>query len=137
MNIKSKDTIKWDGGVAPELIHYKGIVTWIDFHTRELGVALLAPKAMRGGYKVIRLDTEGLTVTESFTPATFKQNLSDISTDELRAEIEEIRLSRKGMGKLVTKRRGGRVPKAPVSPAMKAVAKLSAADLDKILNEGK
>ncbi len=129
MNLKSKDTITWKE-TSGEM--YKGVVTWLDFHTRELGVSLIAPKDVRGGYKVIPIETKGLRVIESFTPNTFKQNLSQVSTDDLRLEMEEIRKSRKGMGTMV-KRRKTRTSKVPLTEGQKQVAKLSAAELNKIL----
>lgn len=120
--MKVKDTIEFNSGVPATL--YKGVVTWIDSRTRELGVALIAPKQVRGGCLVIDIDEAKPEVVESYIPHTFRQDLSDLSEKDLRAEIEEIRESRSARKRTTTRKQS--IPKS------KGMAQLSALSSDKL-----
>lgn len=124
--MKVKDTIEFKSGVPPTL--YKGVVTWMDRRARELGVALISPKDVRGGCMVIDMDTSQAEVVEEYVPRTFRQDLSAVSEDDLRAELKEIRESRGA------RKRRSIVTKQP--KAIKQLSLLSDDVINKIL-EGK
>lgn len=121
--MKVKDVIEFKSGVPATL--YKGVVTWIDRHARELGVALISPKDVRGGCMVIDMDTSQVEVVEEYVPRTFRQDLSRVSEDDLRAEIKEIRESRGA------RKRRKVIVKQP--KAIKQLSLLSDDVIDKIL----
>ena len=121
--MKVKDVIEFKSGIPATL--YKGVITWKDERARELGVALLSPKTVRGGCMVINIDEAKPEVVEEYTPHTFKQNLSELSEEDLRAEIAEIRESRGA--------RKRKVLKQPKPKAIKQLELLSNDTIDKIL----
>ena len=89
--MKVKDVVEFKSG---DDTLYRGVVTWMDNKARELGVALLAPKVVRGGCLVIDMDEAKPEVVEEYVPHTFRQDLSSVSEEDLRAELLEIRESR-------------------------------------------
>lgn len=127
VNMKVKDEVEFNSGVPPTI--YKGIITWIDSRARELGVALIFPKNVRGGCMVIDMDRSQIEVVKEYVPSTFRQDLSRVSEEDLRAEIEEIRESRG------SRKRKTIVTKTKPSKVMKQLASLSNDVLDKIINE--
>ena len=127
-----KDTITY---VSKSGDTYKGICTWIDEETKECGVAILQPEVARGGCEIIKYEEAEVRVVEQFKPSTFRDDLSKMSPEELKEEIEKIRTAR---ALNPTKGRAGTRPKmsAKKSALMKQLENLPEDVIDKLL-EGK
>lgn len=91
MEIEVKDEIVFTskGGET-----YKGIITWIDTEAKEAGVAIIQPEVARGSAEVILYEERDVRVVQQFRPTTFREDLSKMSTKDLKAEIERIRTAR-------------------------------------------
>lgn len=104
--MKPKDTVQYLSKLGEK---YKGIITWIDDKKGEAGVVILEPKVARGAAEVIIIKEAKPELLAEFEPETFRRDLTKLSTQELRDEIEELRASR------LASRRKRMQPKAKVS----------------------
>lgn len=106
LNVKDEIVYSSQGGET-----YQGIITWFDDKAKEAGVAIIRPESLRGSYEVIKYEERDVRVVEQFRPTTFREDLSEMSVEELRLEVEKIRTARAISTKAMTKTKVATSPK--------------------------